>query len=469
MTTLAAAVALASLIWLTDRTRHNNGLRRCQRLRFLSNHFNGYGITLRKVSLPLVTGSMVHKGLERLLKIMAAHDRLPSLGEMREVVAATIADYTREVETRGFRGILGGEQTEETIAEQCALVSGIIWVAARDFLPWLHQSFRVMHVEVERLHFLDCSCGAHPIDTEEHIRRGCAGIALMLRVDIIAARRAGHSLAYLDIKTSGWDSEARVDQYELDPQLALGTLDAEKLWGAEVTECFIIEFLKGRRQKDRYDPEGRKRQMSALCYGYKRPGNPPLAEDDWKPAYEWIDENGETKRAGRAYQRTGIWTLPESDWDFWRMTQAANPGLTASEFWIRQLPQSITDKVCSILGPMQRMDVQLASTRRAMLGEEKRWQERLWALYELQLQYPWASDEIQHWLDVNIPCSWACRPYGREHECEFVRVCHRQAGWEDPLGSGHYQPRLPHHEPELQQAIARGLLPAEAGEVDEED
>jgi hypothetical protein len=42
-------------------------------------------------------------------------------------------------------------------------------------------------------------------------------------------------------------------------------------------------------------------------------------------------------------------------------------------------------------------------------------------------------------------------------------------GWDDPLGSGQYQPRLPHHTPELQQAIARGLLPAEAATVEEEE
>jgi hypothetical protein len=42
-------------------------------------------------------------------------------------------------------------------------------------------------------------------------------------------------------------------------------------------------------------------------------------------------------------------------------------------------------------------------------------------------------------------------------------------GWDDPIGSGQYQPRRPHHDPELQQAIARGLLVAEAGEVEEEE
>lgn len=468
-TTTTTTTDAPTTIWLTDRTRFNAGVRRCPRQRYLSNHagHTGYGLTLRKLALPLMTGSSVHTGSQRQCDILQREDRLATLAEMRDLTAQLSAEYTAEVARRGYRGILGGVDTEETIAEQCMLIEGLQWILRIKFFPWLHQNYRVRHVEVERLHFLECDCGALPIDTAEHIRRGCSGIALMLRSDIIAERRAGGNLAYFDLKTSGWDSESRVDQWETDPQLALGTLDALQLWGAEVTEVYIVDLMKGRRVKPRDDE--RKRQMSALCYGYLRPGNPPFATDDWKPSYEWVNEDGEVKHAGRAYRRTGIWTLPGSDWDFWQQTRAANPELSPSEFWVRQLPESVTDRVCAILGPMNRQDAQLAATRRGMLGEERRWRQTLWAAYEQSLSHAWSSVEFQAWLDLHIPCSWQCRPFGKEHQCEFVPVCHRHNGWEDPIGSGHYQPRLPHHDPELRQAIARGLLPAEAELVEEEE
>lgn len=471
-TTTTTTITTAPLLWLTDRTRFKQGTQRCARARYLAYHaFNSYGLTLKKQALPLATGIWVHKILEAFTQVLRQFDRLPALGEVREIIAAMVAAYIAEVERYGFRGILGGPETEETIAEQAALISGLGWVLRLKFLPWLHQSYKVVAVEQERLHFLECSCGAPPLDAEEHIRRGCTGKAIMLRTDLLAQRRDASTLAYFECKTTGWESEAWAEQWETDPQLALGTVDAEQLWGAEVTELYVVGLNKGRRTRDRYDPtDTRKKQSSPLCYGYRREGNPPLATEDWLPSYEWTNEQGEVKRASRAHRRTGVWTLGESDWPVWRAYQTANPDLSPEEFWVRFLPESVLDKICFILGPMNRQDQQLQVLLRGFLGEERKWQDVLWVLYELQLQgHPWASPEFQARLDELVPCSWACRPFGREHQCEFVEICHRHTGWDDPLGTGRYQPRLPHHDPELHQAIARGLLPAEAATVDEED
>jgi hypothetical protein len=467
-TTTTTAVPL---LWLTDRSRFKLGTSRCPRARFLSYHFwNSYGITLRREALPLVTGIFVHRILEAFARLMLQVDRLPGLDEVRAIIANLVAEYVAQVEARGYRGILGGPETEATIAEQSALVSGLGWVLRLKFLPWLHATYKVIAVEEERLHFLDCSCGAPPLDGAEHIRRSCTGKAIMLRTDLLAQRRGGQTLAYFECKTTGWESDAWAEQWETDAQLALGTVDAEKLWGAEVTELYIVGLSKGRRARSRYDDDDRKRQQSALCYGYRRPGNPPLAPDDWLPSYEWVNEQGEIKRKTKAHRRAPITDLVDSDWPVWRAYLGANPGLTPSEFWVRQLPAAILDKVCFILGPMNRQDQQLQVLLRGFLGEERRWQDVLWALYDLQTQgHGWASEPYQALLDTLVPCSWACRPFGKEHQCEFVPICHRHQGWDDPVGSAQYQPRLPHHDPELHQAVARGLLPAEAEAVDEED
>jgi hypothetical protein len=472
-TTTTPTTTTSSLLWYTDRSRFKLGTSRCARARYLGYHaFNSYGITARRDALPLVTGIAVHQILEDFTSVLRQYDRLPALDEVRAIITAQVDAYVTRVEARGYRGILGGPDTEETIAEQAALIAGLGWALRLQFLPWLHQGYKVVAVEQERLHFLDCSCGAPPLDADEHHRRSCSGKAIMLRTDLLAQRRGASTLAYFECKTTGWDNDAWAEQWETDAQLALGTVDAEKLWGAEVTELYIVGLSKGRRQRDRYagSEDPRKKQLSPLCYGYLRPGNPPLATDDWLPSHEWVNEQGETKRASRAHRRTGVWTLDRSDWPTWRAYQASNPGLTPVEFWVRNLPAAILDKVCFILGPMNRQDAQLRGLLGGFRGEERRWQETLWALYELQTQgHTWASETFQAALDELVPCSWACRPFGTEHQCEFVPICHRHEGWADPLGSGHYQPRLPHHDPELDQAIGRGLLPAEAANTDEED
>lgn len=457
-------------IWLQDRSRFKVKTGRCARQGYLGYHWGptGYGITNRSDSLPLATGIYVHEGIARFGDILQQHDRLPTLEETRGIIVDVQAEYVTRVEARGFLGILSSDHTTETITEQRALISGILWALRLKFLPWLHQTYQILSCERERLHLLTCTCGAGPMDPAEHIARGCNGHGLMLRNDILARRRGGTTLAYFEAKTTGWESDAWADQWESDPQLGIGTIDVPKLYGAEVTELYIIGMQKGARRRDKNDPEGRRKQLSSLCYGYFRPGNPPMVADDWLPAYEWINEQGEIKRASRAHKRTGIWQLEEGDYAPWVAYHGQDPQLTPEEFWVRMLPPSVLDKVCFVLGPMNRQDHQIASVRRAMIGEETRWQGILWQLYEAQQQHPWASDEFQALLDQLIPQSWNCRPFGRDHQCEFYGICHKEEGWQDPLGSGQYQPRRPHHQAELDQAIARGLLPEDAAEADGE-
>jgi hypothetical protein len=458
-------------IWLTDRSRYKVGTSRCARARYLGYHagLTGYGWTARRESLPLATGISVHLAVALLVAILLRERRLPTLDEMRAIVGEIVGDYIRRVEARGYRGILGGPHTEETIREQATLIEGLCWTLRLKFLPWFHEQYDVVASETERLHFLTCTCGAPRLDGAEHVRRECHGKAVMLRPDLVARRRGGQSLAYFEFKTTSWDSPAWAEQWETDVQLALATLDAEQAYGGEITELYIVGLSKGARRKDKYDPDERKKQLSPLCYGYARPGNPPLAPEDWLWAYEWTTDDGQTKRASRAHKRRGVWELATSDWPTWLAYHAQDPAMTAAEFWTRMLPTSLLDKVCFVLGPMNRQDSQLQSLRRSLIGEEDRWQQTLWQLYEAQRLHRWESVEFQELLDYLVPCSWACRPFGKEHQCEFVPICHRHQGWDDPIGSGHYQPRLPHHEPELQQAVARGLLPDEAATPDEEE
>ena len=290
----------------------------------------------------------------------------------------------------------------------------------------------------------------------------------MLRNDVLALRRGGTTLAYFEIKTTGWESDAWAEQWESDPQLGIGTLDVERVYGAEVAELYIVGLNKGARRREKDDPQGRRKQLSALCYGYRRPGNPPLVSDDWLPGYEWVNEHGEVKRASRAHRRTGIWEIAHSDWTTWIAYHQQDPALSVEEFWVRMLPPSVLDRVCFVLGPMNRQDHQIASVRTAMLGEEERWQQMLWALYEAQQAHAWASPEFQALLDRVNPQSWQCRPFGKDHQCEFYGICHKEEGWQDPIDSGRYQPRRPHHVTELEQAVARGLLPQEAAAAEGE-
>jgi hypothetical protein len=470
---------MASAITFTDRSRYETGTGRCAMQRYLRYHAgpSGYGWASKSESVPLATGHATHEGLSELTKILRDHDRLPYEEEVRAVIAKTRTLYEATLTKRGYRGgMYTGPVIEETIKEQSALIHGLIWSIALRFLPWLHTTYRVLEVEQERLHFLHCTCGAGPLPQVDHDARGCQGRALMIRTDLLCQHRIGNHLAYFEGKTTGWDSELWAEQWETKPQLGLGTLDLEKKYQQEVSEIYIVAMSKGSRKKDKptgmledHPLWGMKRQQSALCYGYCRPGNPPLAKDDWLPAYEWINEAGEVKHVSRAHKKRGVWELDKSDWGLWTAYKSSEPDMVPEEFWARQLPTSVLDKVVFVLGPLNRQDAQLASLVRSMNTEESRWQSVLWTLYELQQQpgFSWETNDFQQKLDEVIARSWNCRPYGREHQCEFVPLCFRHAGWQSPASIG-FIPRRPHHLPETEQAVARGLLIDEAEEIEEE-
>ena len=466
---MADALA-APLLWHTDRSRYKVGTGRCPRQRYLSYHWGptGYGITTKADSLPLATGIYLHKGVEAFGQILLQEDRLPDLHETRSIVAQIRKDYVERVEARGFLGILSSEHTADTITEQSALISGLLWAQRLKFLPWLHEQYRLVSVEKERIHFLSCTCGAGPLELAQHVARGCEGKVLMIRNDMLALRRGGTTMAYFEFKSTGWESDAWAEQWESDPQLGIGTLDVQKIYGSEVTELYIVGMNKGARRRDKDDPQGRRKQISSLCYGYLRPGNPPLTSDDWLPSYEWVDQDGAIRRASRAHKRTGIWQIKDGDAPTWLAYRGQDHSQTAEEYWVRMLPESVLSKVCFLIGPMNRQDHQIASVRTSMAAEEDRWQGILWDLYEYQLHYPWASPEFQSKLDQLIPQSWNCRPFGKDHQCEHYQICHKHEGWQDPIGSGSYQARLPHHTSELEQALARGFLVAEAAEAEGE-
>lgn len=462
-------------LWLTDRSRYSTGTGRCARERYLKNHAGptGYGWVRKAESLPLMTGSYVHVAFEHLWIYLRDHDQVPPRAFVREAIAQAVEHYERRVTARGFRGLLQSEHTDIVVQEQSLLIAGIVWLAYRQIVPWLHTHYRVLQAEQESVYILDCTCGlgSAVLDPLVHDAKGCLGVGQMLRQDLIAERREGGTIAYVEAKTTGWGGDNWAPQWETKPQLSIGSFGIPERYGREVSECYILAGYKGARRttkaKDPFE-EDVTRQESPLCYGYCQPGYPPLSQDDWKPAYEWIDEaTGNVRRVSRAHEKRGVWELEASDWPAWvQRDRETYP--TPIEFWIDQLPVSVAQKTVYLIGPLNRQDAQIAALKRQIAGEEHRWQQILWELYREQSEgHDWSSETFQAALDRLVPASWDCRRFGTKHECEFTPLCFRKQGWDDPSGIG-FVARRPHHSTELEVAISRGLLP-ERSEEDEGD
>lgn len=505
---------MSSTLWLLDRSRVVDGRGYCQRARALGYHLgpNGYGITLKATRLPLMTGIAAHEGVAPILAWCRDHDDLivqglqaavvqdgePFLPVPREVVRAAVAGaqaaYWKVVEVRGF-AYLDDLTTQEVTREQNYLIEGLIWAWCLEVLPEILTRGRVVEVEHDDTYVFGCTCGLGDgvLSKADHEARECQGLGLMCRPDFIVETRLTLELEYHEFKTTAMDSVTFRDKWEVMIQMFAATLDAERRLGKHVQSIYIHGLIKGKREGEYNYESGKKdgayRQQSIFCYGYRKPANPPMEQEEWSAQYEYVGEDGKNHRLGKAWRKTGVWELPES---------LLPAGMTRGEFWASWMPGEVRRKQLVLIGPLTRQTQMVEHFLAEAVGEEARWQEGLWELYdcaqELLQPYPqgdtaccteptcqkcqgvghyaavpdwwaivWPDARFQRLLDLRFPRSYECRRYGARNKCQFEDPCLGREGWADPVGSGRYIERRPHHRDELEQAIGRGLLLPEVG------
>lgn len=459
-----------SMLWLTDRSRYESGLDHCLMERFLGYHFGcyGYGIQKQAQSIPLATGIYLHKATEAQDQYLLQHDELPPDETVREGVASAIANYERVITLRGLRNLDQSERTELVIQEQKALIEGLAWAYRLHFLPYLHEQCRVIHAEQEELLVLACTCGlGDRIGTqEEHEVRGCQGIGFQTKPDLLCDYRARPGVySYWEKKSTSQTGERWETEWETKIQFATGAKATGERLGLPVQEAWVIGLIKGRREGE-YDWQTKTKsgplvQQSPLCYGWRRPPNPPLEPADWAVTYDYVDDSGQNRRLGKNYKKAGIWTIGED------LPDVLGSGVSVPEFWAKWMPQETLAKQLALVGPLQINDLLCEAALEEMVAHERHWQEIIWELYGIlkAAGFDWTHPTYQAALRRLIPRSWACRRFGKRYQCQFVGICFQHEGWEDPLQHG-YVPRRPHHLPELEQVRARGLEPEE-GWVDE--
>ena len=440
------------LFWYTDRTRYELGIEYCPRRRFHEFHDGPTGYGIRPVSerVPLATGALVARGVEALNLYVKDHDQAPPEDVVRQIVADQTDVYDTLLRERGlayFEDDLG-----LLIQEQHALIRGLLWCWALDRLPQLLQTERIIHVEAEHGLVLPgtCTCGQPDSVTLAALHAAsCEGVCLNTRGDFVTEHRyAAGTYTYHEDKTVGQASDLWADKWETAMQVSVGTIGLEEALGITISQVFIEGHVKGARRRA-YDKatkryEGPEYQQSILCYGYRREALPPMQDEEWAAKYEWIDESGATRRLPKGFERAPAWEFPEGH-----------------EAWVRGLTSAERAECHRLVGPLEVKDAIRGGILRQIAAEEQRWQQTLWQLYEVATAcgagYRSHPDYLKA-LDQLVPQSWACRRYGKRHQCWAVPICFRHEGWEDPQGRLGMTDRVPHHVPELQQAIARGLI-----------
>lgn len=454
------------LLQFTDRSRHMTRIGRCPRAGFLSTAFGptGYGIQRKAQSVPLASGTMLHEAHEAILRWVQAHDALPPDDVVREGIATAHAKYDETFVARGLQfWEAGDEALQRTVAEQKALIEALVWVWAWHSLPTFHAQYRIVSIESEEVTVYACTCGlgdgVPPWDA--HVARGCSGIAIQTKADWIGEHREyAEQFTYHELKTTGAYPDAFASKWFTDIQPYLGAHGWEQRTGHKIAQTYIHGFLKGRRTRERAPGDvGRKYtgpeyQDSRLVYAFCRPADFPVyPEADWQMEWEWQDEEGKTRRLGPKYKKT--------------LTTFYPGGVEA---WVRALSPEQARKHLTVVGPLLPQEEVVAGTIAGWVATEQRTQLALWDIADaLADGRPWYDPKVLALIDHHFPQSWQCDRFGANHRCEFVPVCKRESGWQDPLSFMSFIPRRPHHEPELLQMRQRGLEPPEdQGEEGEE-
>lgn len=374
----------------------------CRRLRYLTYHYGGKGLSRTVASLPLINGDFVHKALACLVQ-----------GEdMNGVLEALSNQYRADMQGRTVYGEL---DLEFLINEQLTLLEGLVRAWGRVRLNALLSEYDIVDIERE-------------VEWEM-----APGIIVMLRMDLVLRRKRDKLLFVKDYKTVGTLYDDWAKKFEHDTQLLCYTLAAEAIYKEPIGGLLMEGLIKGRRAKEKAVTSpfhGLMIQQSPLCYAYKS----GVAKNPNAFVYE--------HKWSRGAEKVPVWEMPGGI-EHWLATEwsdldclelfvplpAIKPVRRDAERWLRQM----THQERGI-----RHDVDEAERLR------REWDEQ-------QTDDTW--DEYQVFLDEMFPQNQNhCHRYTFNHPCPNEQLCFTEEVEADPLKSGLYEVRIPHHATEESEA-----------------
>jgi hypothetical protein len=422
------------------------GLSHCLRNRWLSNDIYGSGLANKSLSVPLATGLRTHEALENLLlwckdQQDAGKDPDPPDEIVRDCIETSISKYETEVDECPLADVAAdSEEIDVIVEEQSTLLGGLTWCWRLTRLPWILQDWNILAVEEEFELILNCTCGLENVGTPDiHQERGCNGIVLMTRPDLMIEHKESDLVAYVEFKTEAYvDKEDYPDKYYDNVQLALSCAAAERVLDKKVDQIFVHGMSKGGRRGN-YNSitkkyESPKRQQSPLCYSYYKPENPPMWGMDVSPNYyKIVDGQRWGCSKGRGYEKKGVWEIP------------FDTDLPKYEYYTKEcLTEDERASQIRVVGPLDHPGFLVEKLLREMAAFEENYREKVDYVEEIMRQSgSYFSEECQEALDETLPRSWDCFRYNGH--CAKNLICFEKNGWDDPLTSNKFELRQPNH------------------------
>ena len=490
-----------TVVLLTDRSRTID-YQECHRKRFLGYHFPIQGVNLgiapARANIYLHDGICVHHGLA-LLRTGSTID---------EAVRESLALYWKVVREAGLK-LEPDDDPDYVGKEQAALIEACLRAYAIVRLPELLRKFEVLEVEREDVFPLgeftipgvlrtQVPAGVNAHDPKQQHKlvvlenRGDVRyvVGWQSRCDALLLERETGDLYIQSDKTAAYwgDKVDKQNQHDMQglSEVAAVEVRLEKWWNQvhnpdtyKAAFAFNIptpmyqylkelpappkiqgvrmEFiLKGKRSKDK-DGEGPRLQRSPLVRGWRNQGV-TARSDDYAWSWNWRDEMGKKKALNwQNWKSFAAWEIPGGI-KRWVEELLAPDAMGYSKVQ-REAGSCLEQQfVCPM--PYFRQDVDMANWYQQTRFQEEEVHGQLVILQEAIQEHGWESGTVTTLLNRWFPqyrrsCDWP-------DACEFQDVCFSVAVGRDPIGSGLYRPRVPHHQPEVDQQAGKDVR-AEVG------
>jgi hypothetical protein len=427
---------------LFDRSRREVD-EKCPRARYWNYEWQRTGLERRSINQHLSYGIAVHDALAIIMEEVKETDALPSEALVTAAIESALFNYRQTVAKRGL------DLQQTSIIEEDPYTGGFVevkadtqwivdqysdmleahvrgWVMVR--LPAILQDFRVVDVEVEKRLLIPITFTA---GEEERVDQENA-LGFMARLDNLLERRVDHALVVLNFKTASECKSYWLEQWQTDQQTISEMLPIEHEYGKPCAGVLIEGLVKGKQNTEWPRNSHHWYHNSPLIFAWKKEGD-GFAETEWASRFEFIDQDGSRRRLGKGWVRVRAYDYPGGIHGWLNYLRDRDPELLRSQFVAPPL--------------VSRQD-----------SEVQEWLEQVkWREYEI-----WDS-AVQGPAPIN-PLTLV-RYFRKEThnanclfpgKCQFYDICWGSAK-DDPLGSGLYQIRTPHHpEPqdEFEKAVA---------------
>lgn len=425
----------------------------CPRKGYLEFLWEGRGVVKKGVSVYLSTGTYFHQGMEILF--LAAKAGTLNDETLDYAVVNTNANYRQEIEDRGF-DLEDGERKEfenYVVNEQTALIEGMIRLFYYRIMPDILARYNVIDVEREEI-----------MEVENLVIQG--------KIDVVLEEKDSGDIYIVSFKTSaGWDkrqaksnehdnqglSETLLLEHRLQQSnLGLDTLippekilrDLQSIPKAYNATKKYIDYLSQFRKKDkvmgvlmiylikgkRYETEkdsGKWEQHSPLVRAYRKLTG---VKYEYAPSlYFDKPENKSGKgRLGKGWEPFLVWEDEEIGGVKGWISKLASGEIAGGE--------KILDEQFRIPAPYFRNQGHIDSWFRQLKAVEQRIHDNVISIN------PSTYSPLNEQLDYYFPQRRKGCHY--PSDCSYLDVCYTEEIFNDPIGSGKYVYRKPHHEAE---------------------